>query len=224
MAAIGTPCSTIQPGKSRCWKEVGPPGGVAGEQLQVKRQVRDALRPLRPGDLALKRTGVFHEAKAVTAGPTEPLVEQVSELSRIPEDEGPGPQESDATGGGRDFDGLLRAEPGALAFGFAVEVGESSEHAQPDGGNDHASHRGVHVEQQFLQVQQVPGRFGWVRCDIRVRLVKQWGVNEEAQQEKGKSEEHGRDELDEHEVRPDEHFLVTCTRLRAGDWSSGASA
>ena len=86
-----------------------------------------------------------------------------------------------------------------------------------DGGHDDAGPGGLHVQQEFLQVEEVPGRLGGVGGGVGVGAAEQGGVEEGGEEEEGDREEDGGDELDEDEVRPDEDlFLALAARAETG--------
>ncbi len=80
------------------------------------------------------------------------------------------------------------------------------------------------MQEQFLQIEEVPGGFRWVRRVIRVCMVLQWGVGNERQEHQRQRKQQRGDELDEHEVRPYQNLFIPfapgsafshCSRLRA---------
>src|SRR3970040_2152179 len=105
-------------------------------------------------------------------------------------------------------DRVFRSEPDTLGFAAAVDVRDRSEEAERYPGQQHASPRLVHVQQQLLEVEEVPGRLRWVGRDVWVRAVEQRRVDKYGQDQERDRKQYGRDELDEDEVRPNEHLLL----------------
>jgi hypothetical protein len=77
-----------------------------------------------------------------------------------------------------DATGVSRAEPDALSFAAAVEVGDRHEEAQRDRRQDDAGPGLVHVQQQFLQIEEVPRRLRRVGRDVGVGAIQQRRVDQ----------------------------------------------
>jgi hypothetical protein len=71
----------------------------------------------------------------------------------------------------------------------------------------------VHVEQELLEVEEVPGRFRGVGGDGGVGLIEEDGVDQDREDGEGAEEEDGGDELDEDQIRPDEQLLLADAAL-----------
>ena len=79
------------------------------------------------------------------------------------------------------------------------------------------------MEQQLLEIEEVPGRLRGVRGDIRIGAVQQRRIDQHRKDDEGDREQDGRDELDEDEVRPDKHlFLALALGARTGGAGSTA--
>ena len=93
-----------------------------------------------------------------------------------------------------------------------------------DRRHDDAGEARVHVQQQLLQVQEVPRRLRRVRRDVGVRAVEQRRVDERRQDDERDREQDGADELDEDEVRPDQELFVALALWRTACEAPAAGA
>ena len=109
----------------------------------------------------------------------------------------------------RDLDRVLRAEPDALPFVVAIDVRDHCQDNERERRRDHAAQRRMHVQQQLLEADQVPGRLRWVGRDVQVRLVQERRVQDGRENDKRQSEDESGDELDEDEVGPDKKLLLS---------------
>jgi hypothetical protein len=73
------------------------------------------------------------------------------------------------------------------------------------------------VEQELLEVEEVPGGLRGVGGDGGVGLIEEDGVDQDRQHREGAEEEDGGDELDEDEVGPDEQLLLADAALTGTD-------
>ena len=72
------------------------------------------------------------------------------------------------------------------------------------------------MQQELLEVEQVPRRLRRVRCVVGVRMVLQRRVEQRGDREEADQPEHGHDELDDQEVRP-HHGRVLHALVHADD-------
>ena len=96
----------------------------------------------------------------------------------------------------------LVREPVADAVATAVDVRDRRHEREPERRYDNAGKALVHMEQELLQVQQVPRRLRRVRRAVDGRVVLERRVEERRDDEQAERPNHRGDELDDQQVRP----------------------
>jgi hypothetical protein len=133
-----------------------------------------------------------------TVRPEQLVEDDQGDQHRRHPDEGEADDLAPLGGGAEDADAERRAVP----------VGDGGNAGQGQGRDDDAGQAGVHVEQQLLQVQEVPRRLGGVRRLVRVGPRRQRRVHQHRERRDDQQEDRRADRLDDDERRPDHHLVL----------------
>src|SRR5262245_40438943 len=193
-------------------QEVADDEREAGQLAQQDRVGQLLVQPPHPDELAEVHV---HERLdlvrvPVLEGPEEVPVRPAQEGA---EDHEADPQHEEAEQEHRDRELALLEGVVAVALGIDVDVGDRHEPDDDHRGQQHAREPRVVVDEHLLQAQEVPRRLGRVgRARAAGRLLD-GRLDEDRPGDEGRREQHGADELGEHEVRPHEHLLVALEGL-----------
>jgi hypothetical protein len=168
----------------------------AGEMLVGPRGV--ALREERQVQTRLRRARQMHAGEDPEGDGRDlrRLHDRVGHHEQIQDRDGEDDREED------DLASLAAVEIRPDADAARVDVRDRHERDDRDRRHDHPRERRIHVQQQLLEVEEVPRRLRWIRRVIGIRHVLQRRVHQRADHEQPREEEHRRDELDHEQVRP----------------------
>ena len=132
----------------------------------------------------------------------------VRSAQKRPKDDEHHPQSHESEHERGDGERALRERVVPVAAWIAVEIrdGDQPHHDEPR--QHHARQPGVEVDQQLLQSEEVPRRFGGVGGDVGIGGLLQRSGQHDGPHHQQPRGDHDGDQFDVHQVGPDQHLVV----------------